>query len=138
MCARGKTPCAFNQKSFPLQMENLAQIPKEFGPVAQLGAHYIRIVGVGSSNLLRSTNKKTTLYGWFSCWYGIHMRRFENINAARTSAAGEGLTEPYLNFHHRRKCRRISSGPPKSTLRRAFFICKDQILCYDKRKGVIK
>ena len=26
------------------------------GPVAQLGAHYIRIVGVGSSNLLRSTN----------------------------------------------------------------------------------
>ena len=25
------------------------------GPVAQLGAHYIRIVGVGSSNLLRST-----------------------------------------------------------------------------------
>ena len=25
------------------------------GPVAQLGAHYIRIVGVGSSNLLGST-----------------------------------------------------------------------------------
>ena len=26
-----------------------------FGPVAQLGAHYIRIVGVESSNLFRST-----------------------------------------------------------------------------------
>ena len=32
------------------------------GPVAQLGAHYIRIVGVGSSNLLRSTNEKTTTF----------------------------------------------------------------------------
>ena len=29
-----------------------------FGLVAQLGAHHIRIVGVGSSNLLKSTNKK--------------------------------------------------------------------------------
>ena len=45
--------------------------PTRFGPVAQLGAHYIRIVGVGSSNLLRSTNKKTTLKGWFFLlvWY---------------------------------------------------------------------
>ena len=31
-----------------------------YGPVAQLGAYHIRIVGVGSSNLLRSTNKKGT------------------------------------------------------------------------------
>ena len=30
------------------------------GPVAQLGAHYIRIVGVVGSNPIRSTNKKTT------------------------------------------------------------------------------
>ena len=30
------------------------------GPVAQLGAHYIRIVGVGSSNLLGSTMKEAT------------------------------------------------------------------------------
>ena len=30
-------------------------IPVIHGPVAQLGAHYIRIVGVGSSNLLGST-----------------------------------------------------------------------------------
>lgn len=29
-----------------------------FGPVAQLGAHYIRIVGVGSSNLLGSTTSE--------------------------------------------------------------------------------
>ena len=28
------------------------------GLVAQLGAHHIRIVGVGSSNLLKSTKKK--------------------------------------------------------------------------------
>ena len=30
------------------------------GPVAQLGAHYIRIVGVVGSNPIRSTNKKIT------------------------------------------------------------------------------
>lgn len=30
-------------------------ILSENGPVAQLGAHYIRIVGVESSNLFRST-----------------------------------------------------------------------------------
>ena len=42
------------------------------GLVAQLGAHRIRIAGVGSSNLLKSTNKKATLKGWFSYWYGIH------------------------------------------------------------------
>ena len=29
-----------------------------YGPVAQLGAHYIRIVGVGSSNLLGSTTSE--------------------------------------------------------------------------------
>ena len=38
--------------------------PIPHGPVAQLGAHYIRIVGVGSSNLLRSTNKKPHLSFW--------------------------------------------------------------------------
>ena len=30
------------------------------GLVAQLGAHHIRIVGVGSSNLLKSTMKENT------------------------------------------------------------------------------
>ena len=29
----------------------------DYGPVAQLGAHYIRIVGVESSNLFRSTKE---------------------------------------------------------------------------------
>ena len=38
------------------------------GLVAQLGAHHIRIVGVGSSNLLKSTNKKAALLGGFFCW----------------------------------------------------------------------
>ena len=39
------------------------------GPVAQLGAHYIRIVGVGSSNLLGSTNKQSHPSGGFVYWY---------------------------------------------------------------------
>ena len=33
---------------------------KIFGPVAQLGAHYIRIVGVVGSNPIRSTKKETS------------------------------------------------------------------------------
>ena len=41
-----------------------------FGPVAQLGAHYIRIVGVGSSNLLRSTKKRHHPSGGVSFWHG--------------------------------------------------------------------
>ena len=32
--------------------------PTRSGPVAQLGAHYIRIVGVVGSNPIRSTTKK--------------------------------------------------------------------------------
>ena len=35
------------------------------GLVAQLGAHHIRIVGVGSSNLLKSTSKKDRLWAVF-------------------------------------------------------------------------
>ena len=41
------------------------------GLVAQLGAHHIRIVGVGSSNLLKSTNKKVAPMGRLFYWYGI-------------------------------------------------------------------
>ena len=41
-----------------------------YGLVAQLGAHHIRIVGVGSSNLLESTNKKPP-FGVVFYWYGI-------------------------------------------------------------------
>ena len=40
------------------------------GPVAQLGAHRIRIAEVGSSNLLRSTKKKHTLWGVFLFAWG--------------------------------------------------------------------
>ena len=32
----------------------------QYGPVAQLGAHYIRIVGVVGSNPIRSTKSRTT------------------------------------------------------------------------------
>ena len=43
-----------------------------YGLVAQLGAHHIRIVGVGSSNLLKSTKKETPPNGGVSFWYGSH------------------------------------------------------------------
>ena len=38
------------------------QLRLQHGLVAQLGAHHIRIVGVGSSNLLKSTRKKHLLW----------------------------------------------------------------------------
>ena len=50
------------------------------GLVAQLGAHHIRIVGVGSSNLLKSTKQKHHPLGGASVWYGICARRFERSN----------------------------------------------------------
>ena len=37
--------------------------PLTNGPVAQLGAHHIRIVGVVGSNPIRSTNRKTLVHG---------------------------------------------------------------------------
>ena len=45
-----------------------------YGLVAQLGAHHIRIVGVGSSNLLKSTNGKRGRKPSFSF---ADARRFE-------------------------------------------------------------
>ena len=44
------------------------------GLVAQLGAHHIRIVGVGSSNLLKSTNKNAAFGRQFLL---VDLRRFE-------------------------------------------------------------
>ena len=42
------------------QRYNRTANPNSDGPVAQLGAHYIRIVGVVGSNPIRSTKKDTT------------------------------------------------------------------------------
>ena len=64
-----------------------------FGLVAQLGAHHIRIVGVGSSNLLKSTKRNTT-FGWCSFWYGIHAEEIRKIKCGADERAGEGLIEP--------------------------------------------
>ena len=47
------------------------------GLVAQLGAHRIRIAGVGSSNLLESTKKKTTILGGLLFGMVLTKRRFE-------------------------------------------------------------
>ena len=58
-----------------------------------------RILGkdeVASSNLASSSKKETHPFGWVSF---LATDRFERSNAARMSAAGEGLTEPNLNFH---------------------------------------
>ena len=49
----------------------------KYGLVAQLGAHRIRIAGVGSSNLLESTKKEDHLSGWSSFLVDLK-RRFED------------------------------------------------------------
>ena len=62
-----------------------------------------RILGkdeVASSNLASSSKKETHPNGWV-CFLAI--ARFERSNAVRMSAAGEGLTEPNLNFHSYRE-----------------------------------
>ena len=50
-----------------------------YGLVAQLGAHHIRIVGVGSSNLLKSTKRKGHPKGGLFVWYGIHAEEIRKI-----------------------------------------------------------
>ena len=72
------------------------------GLVAQLGAHHIRIVGVGSSNLLKSTNKKYRRKAVFFIGTVFTQRRFERINATvRWTVAGESWIKPNNNFHPR-------------------------------------
>ena len=68
----------------------------ENGPVAQLGAHHIRIVGVVGSNPIRSTNRKATLRGGFSIGMAFILSGFEQLNATRMSVAGEAATSRTL------------------------------------------
>ena len=49
------------------------------GLVAQLGAHHIRIVGVGSSNLLKSTKKEHRHQAVLFYRYGIHAEEIRKI-----------------------------------------------------------
>ena len=49
------------------------------GLVAQLGAHHIRIVGVGSSNLLKSTKIRATSQGGSYYCYGIYAEEIGKI-----------------------------------------------------------
>ena len=50
-------------------------------------------------------------FGIWSFWYP-ERKGLEKINAARMSAAGDGLTEPNLYFCQRQKCKRVPSGVP--------------------------
>ena len=54
------------------------------GLVAQLGAHHIRIVGVGSSNLLKSTMHERSgrlppVGGWVRIFLSLDILKNENI-----------------------------------------------------------
>ena len=50
----------------------------------------------------------------FSFWYGIHKRRFEHLNATvRGTVACTRLDGRNTFICARRRCKRISSGPPK-------------------------
>ena len=54
----------------------LAVIAAPFGPVAQLGAHYIRIVGVVGSNPIRSTKKTPPVWVVFFYFSLLFRRAF--------------------------------------------------------------
>ena len=64
-------PCHFSpvisyagiDKRYTRKYNKQVSHPPPFGPVAQLGAHHIRIVGVVGSNPIRSTKKKDTPQG---------------------------------------------------------------------------
>lgn len=78
------------------------------GPVAQLGAHYIRIVGVGSSNLLGSTKNTGSPFGGpvFFIGRGDSNRTMQQsgglLPAAGWTAAAPKCTEsPRVHQKHR-------------------------------------
>ena len=76
-----------------------------------------RILGkdeVASSNLASSSKKKVRPKGWT---FFLAIDRFERLNAARTSAAGDGLTEPNHYFCPKRaKCKQIWLAAPQKSL----------------------
>ena len=75
---------------------NFLRNPQKQGLVAQLGAHRIRIAGVGSSNLLESTNKSPAHMG--GAFIGISWR-FEHLNATvRWTVARRVFTRRLLNL----------------------------------------
>ena len=82
-------------------------ISLSYDPLAQLAEQLPFKQWVWSSNLQRVTKKEDTPSGYplFSC-----PRDSKITNAARMSAAGEGLTEPHYNFCQRQNCKRICSG----------------------------
>ena len=67
------------------------------------------------TNLLGSTNEKTTPQGvvFLLVWHS--QRRFEESNAARMSAAGNGLTEPNLYFRNSKMQTNLLGSTPKAT-----------------------
>ena len=85
------------------------------GPVAQLGAHYIRIVGVGSSNLLGSTKK-------YRCLVKVPVFLYvqKEIRTIQCSSPVDCCQPPAGRRLHYdllptgKQMQRISSGPPKN------------------------
>ena len=80
------------------------------GPVAQLGAHYIRIVGVEGSNPFRSTRKKTSfVHGTYEVFFneinpfGICEIRYACeiwLRHVKCAAAREGIYFISLDAQH--------------------------------------
>ena len=127
--------------------------PLTNGPVAQLGAHYIRIVGVGSSNLLGSTRKKhasacffqrnKSLAGFVKCLTGVKygIRHVKCLRASGdlfhfTRRAASNFTMPKALFHIRRIFHftiRLPYGI--LSVRKAVFLCPNQSYAILLRKS---
>ena len=87
-------------------------------------AHHIRIVGVGSSNLLKSTKKTTPPLGW-CCFLVWHSRRGDSNNQMQRSGGallvpGSTGTTPLLT-------NLLKSTMLKTTLRWSFILVFTQI-----------
>ena len=86
-----------------------------FDPLAQLAEQLPFKQWVRSSNL-RQVTKNSRYSNRVSAIFIWDRRRFERLNAARTSAAGDGSTSPILHSRHRWECKRIDRRSPRRAI----------------------
>ena len=75
---------------------------------------------VRSSNL-RQVTKNSRYPNRVSAIFIWDRRRFERLNAARTSAAGDGSTSPILHSRHRWECKRIDRRSPRKAIPQKWY-----------------
>lgn len=88
---------------------------KSLGPVAQLGAHHIRIVGVESSNLFRSTMSSQAIFGLRRLFLKLCNTRLIKHNEGKSIFFAYTRAFPYVAHIQSKSQGSLTWGPDGET-----------------------